>query len=385
LQRQEQHWMDYFLQECTVDPTLQEGFSLLSCSFQDQRAEVQGDSLLFSDDIFTLEPVEGEIWPNCSAEIHVIFKPQEAGVCRQAFYCEISGRETRLPLLITGEGLGPQLRFRFDQLDIGKVFVGSDNSYEAILFNKGAIDAPFSLVPPATALGSCFSFLPREGIVLPNKLQVIQISFSSTILGQFVEEFRFSVKGSAEPVTLTIRGCVVGPTFHFSVPSLHFGDVSFGFPRTLSCRLINTSLVPMSFNLRIPGDGLGKPSVTSLVQLSDNTQLSQRKRARGGVEPAEFTVTPCQGTIRSLSFVEIQVTLCSNTVRRYELVLVVDVVGVGRELLALPLTARCVVPLLEVLNPVVTFGRCFLKFPYQQTLTLVNDSSLPGCYRVLPQ
>ncbi|KFO92715.1 Hydrocephalus-inducing protein, partial [Buceros rhinoceros silvestris] len=253
------------------------------------------------------------------------------------------------------------------------------------LFNKGAIDAPFSLVPPATALGSCFSFLPREGIVLPNKLQVIQISFSSTILGQFVEEFRFSVKGSAEPVTLTIRGCVVGPTFHFSVPSLHFGDVSFGFPRTLSCRLINTSLVPMSFNLRIPGDGLGKPSVTSLVQLSDNTQLSQRKRARGGVEPAEFTVTPCQGTIRSLSFVEIQVTLCSNTVRRYELVLVVDVVGVGRELLALPLTARCVVPLLEVLNPVVTFGRCFLKFPYQQTLTLVNDSSLPGCYRVLPQ
>lgn len=76
---------------------------------------------------------------------------------------------------------------------------------QAVLFNKGAIDAPFSLVPPATALGSCFSFLPREGIVLPNKLQVIQISFSSTILGQFVEEFRFSVKGSPEPVTLTIR------------------------------------------------------------------------------------------------------------------------------------------------------------------------------------
>lgn len=46
---------------------------------------------------------------------------------------------------------------------------------------------------------------------------------------------------------------------------------------------------------------------------------------------------------------------------------------------------RCVVPPLQVLNPVVTFGRCLLKFPYRQMLTLVNDSDLAGCYRVLPQ
>lgn len=46
---------------------------------------------------------------------------------------------------------------------------------------------------------------------------------------------------------------------------------------------------------------------------------------------------------------------------------------------------RCVVPPLRVLNPIVTFGWCFLKFPYQQMLTLVNDSNLPGCYGVLPQ
>ncbi|NXS48372.1 HYDIN protein, partial [Balaeniceps rex] len=253
------------------------------------------------------------------------------------------------------------------------------------LFNKGAIDAPFNLVPPATALGSCFTFLPREGIILPDGLQVIQISFSSTILGQFMEEFRFSVNGSPEPVTLTIRGCVIGPTFHFDVPSLCFGDVSFGFPHTLSCRLTNTSLVPMTFNLRVPGDGSGEPSVTSFVQMSGNTCPSWRKGAQGHVKPTEFTIMPCRGTIRSQGFLDIQVTLCSNTVKRYELALVVDVDGVGKEVLALLLTARCVVPPLRVLNPVVTFGRCFLKFPCQQMLTLVNDSDLPGCYGVLPQ
>ncbi|XP_074007853.1 hydrocephalus-inducing protein homolog [Numenius arquata] len=385
LRRQEEDQTDYFLQECAVDPTLRERLSLLSRTFQNQRAKVQGDSMLFSDDIFTIEPVEGDVWPNSSAEINVIFKPQEARLYHQTVYCDISGRETRLPLRIKGEGMGPRLRFSFDQLDIGKVFVGSAHSYEVILFNKGAINGLFSLVPPATALGSCFTFLPEEGIILPDELQAIQISFSSTILGKFTEEFRFSVNGTPEPVTLTIRGCVVGPTFHFSVPSLHFGDVSFGFPHTLSCRLTNTSLVPMSFNLRIPGDGRGEPSITSWVEVSDNARPSWRKGALHRAKPTEFTVTPCRGTIRSQGFLDIQVTLCSNTVKSYELALVVDVDGVGTEVLALLLTARCVVPPLQVLNPVVTFGRCLLKFPYRQALTLVNDSDFSGCYRVLPQ
>lgn len=35
-----------------------------------------------------------------------------------------------------------------------------------------------------------------------------------------------------------------------------------------------------------------------------------------------------------------QVTLCSNSVRRYELALVVNVDGVSQELVSLPLTAR---------------------------------------------
>lgn len=36
----------------------------------------------------------------------------------------------------------------------------------------------------------------------------------------------------------------------------------------------------------------------------------------------------------------LQVTLCSNTVQQYSLAMVVDVNGVGEELLALPIKAR---------------------------------------------
>ncbi|XP_061876014.1 hydrocephalus-inducing protein homolog [Colius striatus] len=382
--RKEQEKVDHLLQECRGQSTLREGVALVSRVFQQQRARIQEDALLFSDDVFTIEPLEGEIQPKSSAEVTVVFTPREARSYRRTIYCDISGRETRLPLCVQGEGKGPLLRLSFEQLDIGEVFVGSAHSYEVILFNKGAIDAAFSLLPPITALGSCFTFQPQEGLILPDGLQVIQISFSSTILGHFTEEFRFHVAGCPKPVTLTVRGCVIKPRVHFSVPSLHFGQVSFGFPRTLMCRLTNSSSAPITFSLHIPGDGSGEPSTSSLIQISDNTHPSWRRGARGCGNPTEFSIRPCRGTIVPQGSLAIQVSLCSNTVRTYELALVLEVDGVG-EVCELPITASCVVPALRVLSPIVRFGRCFLRHPHQQMLTLVNDSDLPGCYGLLPQ
>lgn len=47
-------------------------------------------------------------------------------------YCECphAGRESRLPLRLKGEGMGPKLQFNFDLLDVGNIFVGSKHSYE---------------------------------------------------------------------------------------------------------------------------------------------------------------------------------------------------------------------------------------------------------------
>lgn len=42
-------------------------------------------------------------------------------------------------------------------------------------------------------------------------------------------------------------------------------------------------------------------------------------------------------------------------------------------------------PTLELVNSVVDFGHCFLKYPYEKTIELSNKSPLPGCYEVLPQ
>ncbi|XP_072673934.1 hydrocephalus-inducing protein homolog isoform X3 [Canis lupus baileyi] len=385
LSKEEKNETDEFLEECIIDPSLRERLSILSRTFENQRRLVQADSMLFLSNIFTIEPLEGDIWPNSSAEITVYFNPLEAKLYQQTVYCDISGREIRLPLRIRGEGMGPKIHFNFELLDIGKVFVGSIHCYEAMLSNKGSIDALFNVIPPTSALGACFVFSPKEGIIEPNGVQAVQISFSSAILGHFEEEFLVNVNGSPEPVKLIIRGCVIGPTFHFNVPALHFGDVSFGFPHTLICSLNNTSLVPMTFKLRVPGDGNGRKSISTCEQYSDNKIPSWNKDKIPIMKPKEFTITPSSGTIRPQGFAAIRVTLCSNTVQKYELALVVDVEGIGEEVLALLITARCIVPNIHMVNTEVDFGHCFLKYPYKKTVQLVNHDDLPGCYEVLPQ
>ncbi|XP_027261798.1 hydrocephalus-inducing protein homolog isoform X2 [Cricetulus griseus] len=385
LSKEEKRETNLFLEECDLDPSLRERLSILSRTFENQRKLVQADSMLFLNHIFTIEPLEGDVWPNSSSEITVYFNPPEAKLYQQTVYCDISGREIRLPLRIRGEGMGPKIHFNFELLDIGKVFIGSAHCYEAILSNKGSIDALFNVIPPTSALGACFVFSPKEGIIEPSGVQAVQISFSSTILGHFEEEFLIDVNGSPEPVKLTIRGCVIGPTFHFNVPALHFGDVSYGFPHTLMCSLNNTSLVPMTFQLRVRGDGDGLQSIPSYPQEFDSKRRSWINTEISTTKPKEFTITPNSGTIRAQGFVAIKVTLCSNTVKKYELALVVDVEGIGEEVLALLITARCVVPTLQLVTTEVNFGRCFLKYPYEKTIQLVNLDDLPGCYKVLPQ
>lgn len=67
-------------------------------------------------------------------DVAVVFKPKEAKSYQRRAFCDITGRETRLPLKIRGDGLGPQLVFSYDSLDIGKIFAGSIHTYEVSKF-----------------------------------------------------------------------------------------------------------------------------------------------------------------------------------------------------------------------------------------------------------
>ena len=219
--------------------------------------------MIFEDDVVKIEPIEGEIWPNSSMEVNIIFNPESAKTYTRTAFCDITGRESRLPLRIRGDGIGPKVQFSYDTMDMGNIFVNSTHTYEVILANKGDIDAIFNLIPMNTVFGPCFNFNPSEGIVMPDGHQAIQITFSSAVLGEFKEEFLFQIDGSPHKLKLVFSGIVIGPTFHFDVPKLKFGTVSYGFTSTQTCTVVNTALVPMKFTLRVPGDGNGDASIAS--------------------------------------------------------------------------------------------------------------------------
>ncbi|XP_047451812.1 hydrocephalus-inducing protein homolog [Mugil cephalus] len=357
-------------------------------SLQDNRTQAATDHLLtLSHSCITVEPAEGEIWPNTTAQFNIVFKPEEAKLYQQTMYLDVTGRQSLLPLTIKGEGMGPKLQLNYNLMDMKNVFIGDRDCYEVQVSNKGLIDAPFKLSSPDTTFGRCFSFSLEEGVVPSGGCQIVEVTFHSRILGTFSEDLRLIVTGQPQPLTLTFRGCVIGPTFHFNVSELNFGDVAFGFPLTSICTLFNTSFVPMTFALRVLGDGLGSPSVNSAKQASDVSRKNWHGHTAGDLHarPMEFTVIPAAGSVRAMSDVTIKVVLCSNTVKRYRLALVVDVEGVGKEIMTLPINARCVVPEIVVEPPLLNFERCFLDYPYKQQVRLTNPSNLPACYGMLDQ
>ncbi|XP_077642562.1 hydrocephalus-inducing protein homolog [Lonchura striata] len=372
---------------------------LLSNVVQEEMAKVQQDPLLFSNDVFSIEPMEGEIRPNSMAEIKVTFKPLEAREYQSVAYCNISGHESRLPLHLRGEGQGPLVEFSPPSLNIGNILVNTRHVYEVKLVNQGPLDAPFTYVPSTTNMGFCFKFAPEEGIIAPGVIQTVWISFSATVLGAFEEKFQFSVAGSPVPAILTIKGSVIRPALHFDLNELSFGDISFGFPYTQSCRLTNTSSVPVMFKLRMSDDGT-QPSVNVYDQIRSDNDPPWREGISFCMEPREFTMNPSQGTILPQGHQDIEVTLCSNTVMEFCRRMLVDLEGVGEGMASLVITARyqpfpglpqplpctgCLVPELQASHQIPPYCEYELKVPYQRKFLVANNTDLPGCYGLIPQ
>ena len=110
---------------------------------------------------------------------------------------------------------------------------------------------------------------------------------------------------------------MIGPTFHFDVNKIKFGTVSYGFLNTFHCTLTNTALVPMTFNLRVPGDGLAESSSAS--------EMESTFSEAGSLIPKEFEITPSRGSVLLalkcviviLHYLHVPYsTTCSHTVRR---------------------------------------------------------------------
>ena len=68
------------------------------------------------------------------------------------------------------------------------------------------------------------------------------------------------------------------------------------------------------------------------------------------------------------------------------MVLVVDIEGVGQDMLAIPIKAECHVPEVQIFpKDSLEYGHVFLRFPYCQFVEVYNRSKLRAKYEVLAQ
>ena len=91
------------------------------------RRQIEEDPLYFDDPVFRVDPPSGEILPNSYYDFTVAFRPKTAGEVALTAYCEVTGREARLPLQLQGQGLGPKATWLYESLDVGDVYVNSEH------------------------------------------------------------------------------------------------------------------------------------------------------------------------------------------------------------------------------------------------------------------
>ena len=247
-------------------------------------------------------------------------------------------------------------------MDIGDIFVTNQKSFELGIENTGEIDCHWKLIPYETPFGSKFHFSKTDGIlgVREHVRDLLRVTFMSDILGEFSETFRIALEGSSEMLTLTFKGHVVAPTFRFSEDIINFGKVSYKFAETKKVYLTNTSEVDINYVVRVPGDGRSLQNEFNII--NDRGKLAKDSKAEIIIE-----FVPCVPHV-------------------YDIVLVVDLEGVGQDMLAVPIKAECIVPKVKVQpNEFLQFDNCFLKHPKTKQIQIINEDNLKARFEIVPQ
>lgn len=60
----------------------------------------------------------------------VQFTPKRHSEYMSTAFLDITGRASRLPMVLRGSGLGPKAMFSYDVLDVGDTFVHTVHQYE---------------------------------------------------------------------------------------------------------------------------------------------------------------------------------------------------------------------------------------------------------------
>ncbi|KAG5334606.1 HYDIN protein, partial [Acromyrmex charruanus] len=354
--------------------------------YTDEIASLMNEDFRYNHTSFLLIPEtckgtsqsEGEIWPQSSADITVIFRAMEVGEISSVAYLEVMGREDRIPLSLHGTGKGPVLHLNVITIDLSNIFLCSVHNYEIVAANRGHICGTLIYKERPTDFGGTISITPNARILKPDEYKSFNLSFSSNRKGDFVERIDFVIKESLEVLSLHIKGCVICPTLHFDKHTLDFDETGLGFIKKQEVSLHNLSLVPVTFGVTIMEDG-------DQIPLTYEEFATSKVKPSFPTNPREFTVIPQKGVVQAHSSLKLQVSYIANVVRTGRTNMRVDMWDSDSNPIILPLSFCGAIPSLSIKPTEINIRFSFINFPYSRSINVENDSNLDGYFYIVPQ
>jgi hydrocephalus-inducing protein len=157
------------------------------------------------------------------------FRPDFAKNFVETVYVDMDGIANRVPVVVSGLGLGPNAIFSYDVLDVGNVYIHTAHHYQVQLENRGEVPVPFTVMPGSGPLTHAFTLEPASGVVPVDESLQLGVKLLADRLGKFDEKMFLQVEGTNKPLQVQFKGRVVGPTCELDQEQLNYGLVAYGF------------------------------------------------------------------------------------------------------------------------------------------------------------
>ena len=352
--------------------------TIIARRFEKIRKCLMDDEMLFEDDNFQIEPLKGKIWPNMGMNICITFKPKDAIPYSKKAYCDVTGSQTRLYLEMNGVGIGPKAELTYNEKNLLDIPITSRVNIAdiepLIIRNIGVIDCDFIIRPSLTPCGKQFKFGLTEYKLKPpgednkhNGEKVIPIEFHAERLGEFSEKFIIEITRSKKEIPVVFKGHVIAPSCRFDLQNklasnggINFGAVSLKDKKYETVNLVNDSKVDIKFELRISSD-------------SEDTRIE-----------TVFQLEPKNGIAKANSSIPIKITFSPEVEKAYDIVVLLDMEGIGFDMLTLPVSGECKIPDITI-NPsdTLSFDTVYIFKPETRKITLYNpDKQLTSQYDI---
>ncbi|XP_076659704.1 hydrocephalus-inducing protein homolog [Halictus rubicundus] len=345
--------------------------------YTDEIESLKKETFPYNNISFMLSPEEGEIWPQSSTDITVLFRALEVGEISNTAYLESVHLKCCRDSLC-GTGKGPYFRLNVLTIDMCNVYLCSVHNFEVVVANKGHIPGTLIYKPKPSDFGGMIEVTPTLLCLKPDEHKSFNLRFTSNRKGDFVERLDFIVKESLEVHSLHIKGCIVFPELRFDKETLEFDETPLGFSNKRDVYLHNLSLVPVTFSLRMLNDGHQAP-------LTHEEFAKAQTKPSFPSNPREFFVTPKAGVISANGFCKLKVIYTANIVGEGETKMEVDLWDTDSDALALTIKFCGVVASLSIVPREILSDFCFLNHPCTKTFAVVNASDYDGFFYLQSQ